>query len=805
MNPLSLKLRGFKGILAGMGVHEVKQDFRGLPPGLIVFYAPNGSGKTTFMNNMHPYRLMPDHVKKNYSPDAFNYYDHCYGNDACKDLLWELDGAVYRSLINIDATRRKQECFLFLQDAAGWSPVNRDGKTETYDKAVDDLLGSPQLFFTSAFRGQEAISLARYSKGTMKELFVEVLAIEGEKAVGDKAGQVHDILVIDLQALARDRRTAEELANQEEAQRKSCRETTESLKHLRAEIEGLEKQIREVQNEINGCVVSLAEVTKSGQEKKRLEAELKEKKKAGSRLSEQLSEKETDYTNRITAAATKLQGARKLVEDAPLLEKQALEKARLEESLQGLKADEKRLSDELDALNRKSGEFATAETKVKEKEKALQQLRMHRNFSIRETQKELDDAKAKAERVSALPCAESEDLAARCPLAADAVATKKTIPAITEKLTKLRTSDSGEGAITTELEKLNAVLVGRAAHTQKINETTRSRDELRKKIAGVEGDVQALVGKLVDLPKIKLTRESLPELESALEALRQEKAKTLDELKARVEALDAEVSGIEERVRLTVVDNTISEKHEGLKKRLGALQEQIETARKNDGESRKTLGVIEEKLRNIEKAKATLTELELRIEHLNGEISEWALLKKAFGMDGIIPLEIADAGPAIATIANELLLAFGGRYSVRIDTQLATADAKSLKEGFDIVVLDALISEEKSLSRLSGGQKTWVEDAITKAICIFNSQKHGKSYRTLFTDEKDGALDALKKREYFQMKREVLRLGGYEREYCITHTPELLAQADAVIMIRDGRIEVSTEPLSIKPDLFQVA
>jgi exonuclease SbcC len=311
--------------------------------------------------------------------------------------------------------------------------------------------------------------------------------------------------------------------------------------------------------------------------------------------------------------------------------------------------------------------------------------------------------------------------------------------------------------------------------------------------------------KLVDLPKVKLTQENLPELESALEALRQEKAKAMEERQARAEALNAEVFAIEERMKLAVVDNSISEKHESLKQRLGALEGKIETARKKDGEGRKTLGVVEEKLRNIERAKQTLAELELRIEHLNGEISEWALLKKAFGMDGIIPLEIADAGPAIATIANELLLAFGGRYSVRIDTQLATANAKSLKEGFDIIVLDALINEEKSLSRLSGGQKTWVEDAITKAICIFNSQKHGKSYRTLFTDEKDGALDAVKKREYFQMKREVLRLGGYEREYCITHTPELLAQADAVIMIRDGSIEVSTEPLSIKPDLFQAA
>jgi DNA repair protein SbcC/Rad50 len=34
---------------------------------------------------------------------------------------------------------------------------------------------------------------------------------------------------------------------------------------------------------------------------------------------------------------------------------------------------------------------------------------------------------------------------------------------------------------------------------------------------------------------------------------------------------------------------------------------------------------------------------------------------------------------------------------------------------------------------------------------------------------------------FMQMKREVLRLGGYEREFYITQTPELAAMADAII------------------------
>ena len=57
----------------------------------------------------------------------------------------------------------------------------------------------------------------------------------------------------------------------------------------------------------------------------------------------------------------------------------------------------------------------------------------------------------------------------------------------------------------------------------------------------------------------------------------------------------------------------------------------------------------------------------------------------------------------------------------------------------------------------------------------------GRRYSTLFCDEADGALDPDRKRMFMAMKREVLRLGGYEREYFVSQTPELTAMADAVI------------------------
>jgi DNA repair protein SbcC/Rad50 len=66
-------------------------------------------------------------------------------------------------------------------------------------------------------------------------------------------------------------------------------------------------------------------------------------------------------------------------------------------------------------------------------------------------------------------------------------------------------------------------------------------------------------------------------------------------------------------------------------------------------------------------------------------------------------------------------------------------------------------------------------------VALYLAQQSGRRCMTLFCDEADGALDADRKRMFMAMKREVLKLGGYEREFFVSQTPELTAMADAVI------------------------
>ena len=83
---------------------------------------------------------------------------------------------------------------------------------------------------------------------------------------------------------------------------------------------------------------------------------------------------------------------------------------------------------------------------------------------------------------------------------------------------------------------------------------------------------------------------------------------------------------------------------------------------------------------------------------------------------------------------------------------------------------------------MSGGERTWVESLPDpRHRLVPGACTRGRRYATLFCDEADGALDPERKRMFMAMKREVLRLGGYEREFFVSQTPELTAMADAVI------------------------
>lgn len=194
-------------------------------------------------------------------------------------------------------------------------------------------------------------------------------------------------------------------------------------------------------------------------------------------------------------------------------------------------------------------------------------------------------------------------------------------------------------------------------------------------------------------------------------------------------------------------------------------------------------------LEELSKQKAVLGErrerLRARCARVEDELGNWNLFARCMSNDGLIALAIDDAGPALSGLANELLMAcYGARFTVSIVTQAETAKGE-LREGFDIVVHDAESGESKSVRMMSGGERVWINECLVRAVALYLSQTSERRYATLFSDEADGALDPARKRMFGAMKREVLRIGGYTREFFISQTPELAGMADVVIDLEE--------------------
>lgn len=187
MQPLLLTLKGFRGIRAGLGLDTLTLDFERHVDGaqLVAIAGANGRGKSSVLDNLHPYMTMPSRAAQA-GPGGFSYYDHVFLPESVKDLTWAQDGRSYRSQIIIRLNgRRRTEAFLHrLDDHGRWQPMRlddgtvSDGKVETYTRCVEAICGSADTFFTSVFSAQGKRQLSTYRNAEIKTLLADLLGQE---------------------------------------------------------------------------------------------------------------------------------------------------------------------------------------------------------------------------------------------------------------------------------------------------------------------------------------------------------------------------------------------------------------------------------------------------------------------------------------------------------------------------------------------------------------------------------------------------------------------------------------------------
>lgn len=801
MNPLSLTLIGFKGIKAGLNRDQVtiNLDVEGE---LIAIIGPNGAGKTTVLDNLHPFRVLPSRASS-YTPGGTSYYDHTFGN-AQKVLRWEHEGKIYETNIIIKGGGKtpKQECYLHqvvneINGGEGLRAVSlpdgttSDGKGQTYDKIIEHIVGTPDMYFTAAFACQGRRTLADYTNGDIKGLMSELLSLDSILELSGQANDQAKTLRAQLEALRGRVARETEIESERGSVALDMSEAEGALSALQDAQAYAKTALASVQRRLAEAQAGAADHAATERRRDTLRSQIET---VMVRETNVIDEIIADYTKRgleaaeiKQAALTQEQRTRKAIADtsARIAAAEALLTNRAE-----IEAAPVRVLDLDVAVLNAEGLVEAAEKDMvahrarvtaADQADAAVKLVSQEGHALKAT---CEDLRRRAGLADDVPC-HGTDLQGRCSLLADTMAAKGTLEAKDVELTAKRADHAAA------IEK--AKLAREACDATPPPDLDAPKAKL-KTLQTAASEARALAAKLPAITaaafQVEGDRASLAELETSLI----DTTWGLGVANERITTLAAEKDA-----RITAVRERTAGEKATIQKELDALpptdtsglqkvMEELATTEKAAAEVDNAITIetariatFTERMRQLQRESDELQADVRRSAALADDIAQWTLLAKALGNDGIVALCIDDAGPTLTSIANDLLAAcYGPRFTVAIKTQDETK-AGTMKEVFDIIVYDADRGDEKSIRDVSGGERVYLNEAMTRAIALYQAEASGRHYGCLFSDESDGALDREKKRQYARMKRKVLEIGGYTRELFISHSAEVQESADAVI------------------------
>lgn len=807
MRPIRLVLEGFAGISSGQARGRIEVKFDEVidkSAKIVALTGPNGAGKSTIMDNMHPYRVMPSRSSAP-TPTAFSFYDNLVeGADGLKELDFEHAGKHYRSTVRMKAAgkTKKQEAYLFVMDDSGIASayvdagtgMTSDGKADSYDKCIESLLGKPEVFFTSIFGAQGKTPISAMSAGDVKGLLSSMMGMQSIKALSEKAGDVVKGLKPHLAAIQSQSLPMQQMAAQEEV--------------LKARFTLIGSKISEQSEALTACDQTIKQRVSELATMQTLALQQETLRAQRSALTQQLQSAKSETVFRTKQFDAGQTSARSSAESRILdlrgskLQSQALldqaNKALAEcnallarePNLQVFRRESIEVRSEISSLRMKLDDIVFDEQRLKEVNQSVAALRDALATSAADGKnlaEILAAAKATAALIGEVPCA-GHAFASSCKLLESARTANAGIAPNEIRMMDMRKS------YRTDLAKSGSL----QAEIETLLKVQAKVTELRAKETALNLRALELKAALADVPRIEQAKLDQPLLQAEVEKARTE-CNTVQTRAANaqqeLDALKARQAG-ERQQFITMVESDILR----LQKTLAELAQPVDAGRISEAQDAVTAAensklvverIIEDlreqhqnasiELKKSMQANKDVQQIQLRADHVSNEMSQWTLLSRALGNDGIIAMSIDDAGPSISAICNQLLGdCYGGRFCVRISTQDRTATGV-LKESFVIHVEDTLRGERKTLDDMSGGEKVWINECLVRSMALYMAQAASNSFATLFSDETDGPLDESRKRQFMAMKRAVLDIGGFEREYIITQTPELWGLCDATL------------------------
>lgn len=750
---VSLNLRGSIGIYKGLKKDEVSINFDSFDSGLIALTGDNGKGKTTLIENCHPYPKML--TRKDKLQEQFRL------RDSFREVVYrDRDtGRMVKCVIQVDGETKSGSCNYFAYDSydggKSWSAVpGLDKNLKPYEEFVEATFGPLELYLRTAFITQRPTKnlpdLTDATAGEKKTLFVELAGIDYlqkfSEAANDRvkanAEKVHDS-EIRIQMLESSLSRKNEIET-------SLAESEKTVKEKQMELDGITASGKKAREELNGAQ------ERFNAEKDRLNKE--------NGLQDDVSTLESEISNIGSEISRNREATEKRAENEKVIaEYEDLQKVIAEEQKKRSAINEANSAKMSDYLQKKS-EF---DEKIAEIKKNIETFSTEKNAVEKEILKSENEIKFKERDIAYI--------SDTCPTCG------QKLPA--EKIAELN-------------EKRNEAEASIKILEDAISEKKNRVSEIEKKTAELTQELSEFAFSEPAKPKAEIFDASAEnEATAKLNAINIEKAKseleTAKTAAVRIEGLTVQIA--DKKKLLENAEKTLreveSKRDDGAENALNEAQKKIDSLTEKFTSVKAELAGINATIEAGKKSLAEIAESEKELEKVKKEAEkaksesvEWELVSKAFGKDGIQALELDALAPGISETANRILKSgYGDRFSISIETTRIGGSGKKTKqiEDFKIMVNDD--GDVTALENKSGGESVWIKRAIYDAFAVIRRRNTGFAFLTCFQDETDGALDASAKTAYCRMLEASHEAGKLRHTIIITHSNEVRAMIEQKI------------------------
>jgi exonuclease SbcC len=701
-----------------------------------------------------------------------------------------------------------------IQNGAGWKSLTEKTTRDTQARIIQTLRLDYETFVNASFFLQgKADQFTQQNAAKRKEVLSNILDLEIWEEYKRRTAERRKGIEGEVDAIeGRIREIDAELA-EEETRRKRLEELRSSLKQLSASRETQEFLLENLKK----SAAILAEQRKLTST---LRAGLERTRTALSTLEARLATKQADrasyadlvnHAKEIEATYKQWQKARQELQDwdkvalqfleheqsrAPLLEKIAVEKARLEEEARSLRTEEEALSGQETAVTALKADITKAEKALLEAEARIaERLDVEDSrYAARERQAALkvenDALKAAMNQLKVRIDTLKTAGGATCPLCGQELSEEHR----QSTLGQLEGEGKQKGDLFRFNQKATTELAQEIANYElRITQLASAENERLRYVSEVSQLTERMESsralakewevkgkkRLKELDRLLETGKYAVDEQKQLTRLDRELAKlgydaaAHDEVRAR----EAELRDAEEQHNNLKLANEVSRQIEGEIENLeqerqqrhqetAQLQHEYETAcqalqeaelkapdldqaerelfrlREQENHVRSQLGGAQQRVDILKTQRARKADFVREREELHTQIAQHKTLERAFGKDGVPALLIEQALPQIEEKANELLDRLSdSQMSVRFVTQAEYKDKRrdELKETLDIQISDGAGS--RNYEMYSGGEAFRVNFAIRLALSEILAQRKGARLQTLVIDEGFGSQD----------------------------------------------------------------